>query len=288
MNEVEQVRRLLDRAAESVEPGPLPRIRRTTRRRTALTAGVGVAAAAAAGVALGGFLAPTRVTPPADAPKPTASATRTPLSPVPDVVGLEYLDAVARLTDAGFTGVLDPDHAAPEAACSSSVTSMSPDAGASAEKGASVLLRLAHEPCLVGTHTLTGDLRRLTAALQGGRVDDVPLAPVVRLTQEGGPATVLRGPDRTVPDNWVVWSNNPQLPLHAAYDQAVVDGTPLSCTGSVEALPDGETTRPDLTYVAAPGTDENGEQKSCLAWSAVDLWLDDDGALRHLHLRTWE
>ena len=288
MNDEEQVRQLLARAAETCEPGPLPRLRTAPRPRTALAAGVGVAAAAAATIMLGGFLTPAPVSPPADAPEPTAGATRTPLSPVPDVIGLEHLDAVARLAEAGFTGMSDPHQDLPDAVCSSTVLDTVPQAGARESAGSSVVLRMAHEPCLIGTHKLTGDLDRLTRALQEGRLADVSLAPVIRLTQEGGPATELHGADRFAPAKWTVWSNNLLLPLHAEYDQAVVDGTPLNCTGSVVALPDGETTRPDVTYVAAPGTDGNGKQESCLAWSAVDLWLDDDGALRHLHLRTWE
>lgn len=293
MIDEEQVRRLLDRAAASVEPGPLPRLRTGPRRGARwLTAGAGATAAAAVvAVMAGGELLPSPVSPPGESPEPTPAAPRVsdfPDSLVPDVLGRELGDALAQLEAAGLTGVPDPEEAVPEAACSATVYSSVPEAGSQAARGSTVVLRFVHEPCLIGTHTLTGDALRLTEALQEERLGDVSLAPVVRLTQEGGPPIELKGAARFVPDNWVVWTQNALLPLGAAYDQAVVSGTPLNCTGSVDALPAGETNRPDLTLVDRPDADETGEQDSCLAWSAIDLWLDADGALRHVHLRTWE
>lgn len=278
----EQVRRLLDHAGGSIEPGPLPHLKaRPGRVSTRVTAALGTAAALVL-VAVAAQVALAPETPPTLAP-PESEPT------VPDVVGLEEGDATERLATAGLTGVSDADWPPPAAACSSTVMYTEPSAGARATAGSTVILRMVHEPCVVAPHKLTGKLGRLADALRDSRLDDVPLASVVVLTQPGGgPARRLEGSDRLNPDQWVVWTQNSVLPVPAYYDQAVVRGTPLNCTGAVDALAEGETTRPDITFVNPLSEGPKGDQESCQSWSAIDIWLDDEGAIRHVHLRTWE
>lgn len=285
MNDEQQVRDLLHRAADSIEPGPVPPLvtRQPTRARALTVLGSAAAVLAVVGSA---YVASRPSTAPVQPSAPDTTwepSVRT----VPDVVGLEKSDALERLTSADLTARSDPDQEAPEVACGAVVTWTTPEAGASASVTEPVFLRLAHTPCAQPVGELTGDLRALEHALRNSQLDDVRLAQAVTLTQEGGRDTRLTGGARRDPTRWVVRSSNRLLPL-AGYDSAVVDGTPLNCTGSVEQLPEGETSRPAISFLHLPGVGDEGEGESCLAWSAVDVWLDEDSAVRHVHLRTWE